>query len=113
MSSEVISVESGGTQGECRVPAGERLIGFEFPTLDSTTVAVHLSRNGTTYRVASDAAGDAITVAGTTTGDEFVAVSDALSRLSLGASQLRLVLGSAQSGGARTITALFAAGGVG
>jgi hypothetical protein len=111
---ETIAIAQNGTQGQCTVPPGYRLIGLELPALDSTTITAHLSRDGgATYRVAVDAGGTDITLAGTTTGNEFVAASDALSRLALGATNLRLVLGAAQSTAARSITALFASGGVG
>lgn len=109
---QTVSVASSGTEGTCVIPAGHKLIGLEVPAVDNTTITPSVSSDGgVTYRNCYDSAGNQITIGGAAnTGNRFVEASDALGNLTLGASHLKLTVAS-QTGGARSIGALFAEGG--
>lgn len=91
------------------VQSGFRLIGLEIPAVDSATLTIDLSTDGVTFRPTADSAGVANGAIGgaANTGGKFVAVPDALSRMTEGRF-VRITMGAAQVGGARTITGLCA-----
>lgn len=104
------AIPAGGTVSNTPViPLGHRLIGLEVPTIDSATLTISLSTDGVTFYPAYDSAGTANGQVGgaANTGGRFVAVPDALSRMTEGRA-VKLTAGAAQNGGARAIRGLCA-----
>lgn len=102
-----------GTEGNGRTTydfptvAGMDLVGFELPTLTSTTIAISMwfGAAASASKPATDTAGAQLTTGGTTTGDEVVPMPDAAYKLQSGMSGVRLTL-SAQAS-ARVIVGLY------
>ncbi len=104
------TIASGGTVSDTPVvPLGYRLVGLEVPTIDLATLTIDLSNDLATYRPTADSGGTANGAIGgaANTGNKFVAVPDALSRMTEGHG-VRITAGAAQTGGARTIKGICA-----
>jgi hypothetical protein len=88
------------------VPGGYRLESLELPALDSATLTLDMSEDGVTFRPTYDSAGVANGAIGgaANTGNRFLPIPEVLSRMTEGRN-VRITLGAAQSGGARTINA--------
>ena len=102
------AVAAAGTVSSVAViPSGYRLIGLEIPAVDSATLTLDLSTDGTTYRATAGSDGTANGAIGgaANTGNKFVAVPDALSRMTEGR-HVRATMGAAQNSGAVTIKGL-------
>lgn len=104
------TIANGGTTADIALPPGQRLVGLQFPTLTSTTVAPSLSKDGTTFVAAHDATGAAYTIGGSAfTAARIIPVPEELSRLAMAFSKIRLTFAS--QGAERSCKAIFASAG--
>jgi hypothetical protein len=110
MMTVTFAIASGGTVSDTpSIPAGYRLIGLEIPAVDSATLTISLSADNSTFRATAGSDGTANGAIGgaANTGDKFVALPEALSLMTEG-HHVKITMGAAQNGGARTIKGLCA-----
>ena len=106
---ETFSIASSGTHSNGLGGAGRHLIALDIPALDSTTIQFECSFDGgSTWRDVFTNSGTpaALTLGTADTGGKVVAVPQEVARLAAHA-LIRLQVAS-QTGGARTIKAIFA-----
>lgn len=93
---------AGTVSGAVVIPSGYRLQSLNVPAIDSASLTLTLSDDGSTFRATYDASGASGVLQAASTGDRIVTLAESLSRATEGRSA-QLTAGAAQSGGARTI----------
>ena len=91
------------------IPIGYRLVGLEIPPVDSATLTISLSSDNSTFyaTAGSDGTANGAIGGGANTGSKFVALPEALSLMTEGR-HVKITMGAAQNGGARSIKGLCA-----
>ena len=98
-------IASGGTTSPGIDKRGCSMIGIYVPTIDSATITIEASQDGTTYAQMKDATPTVVGQWAASTG-AFHLDGDILARFAP-YPFLRVVLGAAQTGGARTLVVTF------